>query len=400
VAHIGSGNFIHYFGQTTTATEPISALNLEILQPRFARLAIELDAWEPVNDNDDPLATDPAAFVDDAHNHATFELMQQLQAQGVELTASIWRVPAWLVENPNNGSAQIIPRERYPEAIEAIAAWLLHAQETYGVEVAYFSFNEANIGINVLLSPTDYAEMIRLGGKRFAELGLNTRWLLADCSSIGGCLEYAQGIYANDDIRPYLGPLAFHNWDGVNVADGTITRLSQWAAENGLEARCTEGGWDAQLWRRSKEFPGWQNARRLAYSYTRVLKMSRATTFYYWEMMGGDYALNDGNTPYPALEMLRQMDAAFPPGTQIVGSSRDTSNIVFAAGMRPDGGFSLYIVNNGIAENVRFSGLPDGAYTMTIHSEAALNQPGETLTTADGVLAFQLPKFSVVVLLK
>jgi hypothetical protein len=92
------------------------------------------------------------------------------------------------------------------------------------------------------------------------------------------------------DIHPYLGPFAFHNWDGTNVSDDGIIVLGNWATEQGLEVRCTKGGWDAQLWQRSNEFPSWKNARELAVSYNRVLKMSRATVFCYWEMMGRAFA--------------------------------------------------------------------------------------------------------------
>jgi len=398
IAHIGSGNFIHFFGGSTLATEPISEFNLATLQPRFARLSIELDAWEPVNDNADPYDLDRLALMDDAHNHATFDLMKQLQAQGVELTASVWRVPDWLVEDASMQTGQIIPRALYPEAIEAIASWLLHAKNAYGVEVAFFSFNEANLGINVLLTPEDYSEFIRQAGPRFAALGLKTRFLLADCSAINGCLEYAQGIYAAQDIRPYLGPLAFHNWDGISVGDDTIRALGEWADAQGLEVRCTEGGWDAQLWRRSQEFPSWINARQLMYSYTRTLKLSRAVAFYYWEMMGGDYSLNDGQQAYPALDLLSQLNTAFPPGTQIIETSDDQGAIALVAGLQPNGKLIVQIVNNSIPENLLLRGLPDGAYDMIVSNAKGLRQRLQTIQVSNSAARFEAPAFSVILL--
>ena len=155
ISHLSSGNFVHRWGGTINATEPISDKNIAVLQPRFARVSIELADWEPVNDNGDPLQTDPSAFVDGAYNHAAFELMKQLRAKGVEIIATAWHVPDWLVQNPEVASPRIISRDMYPEAIESIAAWLLHAKEVYGVEVSYVSFNEANMGIDVLLSSED-----------------------------------------------------------------------------------------------------------------------------------------------------------------------------------------------------------------------------------------------------
>ena len=398
VGHVGSGNFIHYFGGTTSTIESISAMNIEQLQPQYARVSIELQEWEPVNDNDDPMLQKPAAFYDDRHNHATFELMKLLSDKGVEITASIWRVPNWLVENPQDESARTISRSMYSEAIESIAAWLVHARDQYGVDVKYISFNEANLGVTVLLSPEDYAEMIRVGGMRFEELGLKTKWLLGDCASIRGCLDYVKPIWGREDIRSYLGLLAFHNWDGINVSNDVITALGTWADEQGLEVRCTEGGWDAQLWQRSNEFPGWTNARQLAISYNRVLKMSRATVFYYWEMMGNDYQLNDGSTPYPAMRVLQQMSDAFPPGTKILGTTPNGSSIYWVAGKTPDGDISIHVVSNTVAEKARISGLPNGIYDLIISTREEFGKHVQSFTVSDGTLLFDLPGFSIALL--
>jgi hypothetical protein len=398
VGQIGGGNFIHYFGGAMSATEPISQMNITLLQPQFARVSIELQEWEPVNDNTDPIFIDPAEFIDDKHNHATFELIKLFKDKGVEITASIWRVPDWLVENPQEESPRIIARNMFPEAIESIAAWLLHARDQYGVEVSYVSFNEANLGVTVLLTPENYVEMIREGGKRFAELGLDTKWLLGDCSSTGGCLEYVKQIWAADDIRSYIGPLAFHSWDGVSVSDDTITALGEWAVDQGLDVHCTESGWDAQLWQRPNEFADWTNARQLAASYNRELKMSKATAFYYWQMMGADYQLNDGHQAYPVMDILQQINDAFPPGTQILGTSPNNSTIYWVAGRKPSGGIVVHVVSSTLAEKAKVSGLPDGVYNLYISTREELVKLTKTFNVTDGSILFDIPTLSVALL--
>ncbi|HEY5959043.1 MAG TPA: hypothetical protein VIV60_20930 [Polyangiaceae bacterium] len=45
ISHIGSGNFNHYFTGVLGVTEPISEMNLALLQPRFARVDIQLAEW-------------------------------------------------------------------------------------------------------------------------------------------------------------------------------------------------------------------------------------------------------------------------------------------------------------------------------------------------------------------
>jgi hypothetical protein len=405
ISQIGSGNFNHRFGQSTSATEPVSELNIAVFQPRFARVAMDIGNWEPVNDNADALEADPSAFVDDRYNHATFEFMQQFQAQGVEFIASVFYVPDWMVENPEDNSQRIIFPTMYPEAIESIAAWLVHAKESYGVEVSYCSFNEANLGFYQLLSSDDYIQMIRLGGQRFAELGLKTKWLLGDCYQIGGCVDYAEPIWETDDIRPYLGPFAFHNYDADTNTDENLTALGDWAADQGLDIRVTEAGWDGDLMRRPKILATWENARQLMLSFNRTLKTTKATTFYYHEMMGRDYALNDGSQPYPSMEMLRQLNEAFPPGAQIVGTSDNTNDIVLVAARTPDGGFGVHLVNVSLAKDdapdeVRIDGLPEGEYQLHLSVDGNLDQLAQSITARAGSLNFALPDSSVGYLVK
>jgi hypothetical protein len=400
ISHLSSGNFVHRWGKSTTATEPISNMNIAVLQPRFARVSIELGDWEPVNDNADPLQMDPSVFVDGAYNHAAFELMKQLRAKGVEIIATVWHVPDWLVQNPEVASPRIISRSMYPEAIESIAAWLLHAKDVYGVEVSYVSFNEANMGIDVLLSSEDYVQMIRLGGRRFAELGLTSKWLLGDCFSIGVCLDYVKPIWKAEDIRSYLGPLAFHNYDADTNSDERLGALGDWAAEQGLETRSTEASWDPELWRRPQILPLWDHAHQLMLSFNRTIKLTRATTLYYWQMLGSDNPLNDGSQPYMAMELLRQLSEAFPPGSQVVGTSPNSSQITLFAARTPDGGFGVHLVSqtldkNSAPEELRIHGLPEGEYVLHLSEDGRLNQNPKRLAAQQGSLAFALPGSSV-----
>jgi hypothetical protein len=198
---------------------------------------------------------------------------------------------------------RVINRATYPEAIESIAAWLSHAKEVYGVDVSYVSFNAASLGIDVLLSPDDYVQMIRLGGRRFGELGLNTKWLLGDCPMIGGCIDYVRPIWQTEDIRPYLGPLAFHTYDADTSSDDRLTELGDWAAQQGLE------------------------------------------------MMGSDNPLNDGNQPFMAMRMLRQLNEAFPPGSQVVATSPNHNSITLFAARAADGKFGVHLVNESLTKD-------------------------------------------------
>jgi O-glycosyl hydrolase len=396
IREIGGGNFIHMFGGVTDASDPISDRNLNTLEPAVARVSINLDLWEPRNDDADPrnMRTDGFKDEEDTFIRGTFEFMRQMKAGGTILVASVWRMPAWLVENPDDDSQQIIPVTLYPEVVESLAAWLLHARDQYGVEVAYISFNEANLGINVLLTPEEYIEIIRLSGARFAELGLKTRWLLADSSNMGSALAYAEAIYSAQDIHPFLGVFAFHSWDAM-AGDDTLQKLGEFAQKNHLEVWCTEGGWDPSMWERPEQFSTWAHALNLAAVYTRVIKATRATTFLYWQMMGTDYMLNDGAESYPALNVLSAYQTYFPAGSTIVNTSADGNQIKFTA-QKGERGFSLVVVNrDAFTEQAQVTGLPDGSYRWLRYSATENGLLVGEITVSGGLLSFELLKSSV-----
>ncbi len=396
IREVGGGNFIHLFSGSTASLEPVSQLNIQTLSPTIVRVRLGMEDWEPVNDNDDPTTAAADQFQDTGYNHAAFDLMRTMKTQhGVtHIIASIWDVPNWMVQNPGETRNRIIPREKYPEAIESIAQWLLHARDVYGVEVDYVSFNEPNIGVNVGLASEDEIEMIRLAGPRFAALGLKTKWLLGDCSNMGSCVNYVTPIWATEEIRPYLGPLAIHSWDSSS-SDWVLEGIADFAKEEGLEVWCTEAGWDPFLWESPTMFPKWFNGLELGMIYSRVLKLTGASVMDYWQMMGQDYSLNDGRIPYPALEVLHQFKVHFPAGSQVIGSSKN-SDTFFNVAARTPIGFSVALIN-GNAEPVvlEIADLPDGAYTLTRVSQTDRETVVGTFTSAGGRLIVEIAPSSV-----
>jgi O-glycosyl hydrolase len=397
IREVGGGNFIHRFGRVTQPFDPVSTMNIETLQMDVVRVRMDLDEWEPVNDDDDPAQFRWDAFQHSAYNRATFGFMQEMSARGVTLIASSWAVPDWLVENPEAVRQQEIKVGLVSEAIEMIAAWLLTARDEYGIEVAYVSFNEADYGVNVRLSPKEYGALVAAAGPRFAELGLKTRWLLADAANLGGCQLYARKIWEQSEARPYLGPLACHSWDGLSVPVQILEQLGVYAEELDRELWITEGGWDFQLWQRRQAFPTWNNALRLATNYSRVLKSSRATTFLYWQMSGNDYNTNDGQHAYPSLEMLAQYASAFPPGSQVVSTSPDLITLYSVAGQSPERFALLLVSTDRRLLPVQIEGLPAGTYQHIVSDETEVLQ--EAGAVEGGMLVeVMLPPKSVNVL--
>ncbi|MEA3335537.1 MAG: hypothetical protein U9R25_06465 [Chloroflexota bacterium] len=380
IEDVSGGNFITQFAQTTEPLEDVSRYNLANLPVRTARVRIGLEDWEPVNDDDDPLNFNWDAFHDDGYNHATFELMQHLQAQGSQLIATVWDVPDWLVSNPQKERTRFMPYDLYPEVVESIAAWLITARDSYGVDVDYVSFNEPDIGAYVSLIPAEIVTLLREAGPRFEALDLHTRWLLADVSNLDGSVSFARSIWRAEDVRSYLGPFAVHSWDS-DSDDSKFKGVRDFAAEEGLDVWISEAGWGAFLWSTPEVFPTWEYALRLANIYSRLLKMSGASRILYWEMMGDDYPLNDGVQPYPSFEILRQFAEYLPPGTEIVATSDNTESLLWFAARTPHG-FLVNLVNPGAEPlAVRIVGVPE---TALRHLSTSEGETGADLGRVDG----------------
>jgi O-glycosyl hydrolase len=396
IEDVGGGNFIHTFAQVTAGLDPIGRFNFEGIRPRHVRLRMALEGWEPENDDGNPDRASAGGFRDEGFNHGAFLLAQEASAHGVELTASIWDVPAWMVTNPGSERSRKIPPELYPELAESMGEWLRTARDGYGAEVSYVSFNEADIGVNVSLNSSEHAALVAEVGSRLAARGLRTKWLLGDCANMAGCVGYARPIWESPVARPYLGIFAFHTWDS-SASDTALASLADFGRETGLSIRGTEGGWDAQLWQRPDQFPTWTNALRLATVYVRVLKLAGASTLLYWQMLGRDYMLNDGASGHPAWQVLRQMQQQIPAGAQVVETSGDRG-LVYSLGVREGGEFVLYLVNGGPADQpVTVAGLPGGSYRQVRSSAAGSDQ--EMAPVSGGrTVSLTLPKESVTLL--
>lgn len=393
IKDVTGGNFINVFSGTTDPTEPVSRYNLEHLPVRVARVRMTLEEWEPVNDNADPTQFAWESFQDTDYNHATFQLMQELQARGTQIIVTSWDLPDWLVANPDKSTNRFVPYENYPELVEIVASWLVHARDKYGVEPAYVSFNEPDVGAYVSIAPFEAAMLIEQAGMRFDGLGIKTKWLIADTANIDGSAAYANSVLKKQDIHPYLGVFANHSWDS-DSPDSDYSDVREFALENNLEVWCTETGSNAFSWQTPEKFPTYAYAVELARIYSRVLKLTGANAILYWEMMGKDYWINDGTNPYPAFSVIRQLGEQIPAGSVIVETSNNTEKFYSVAAQGPDH-FMVFMVNTGNEPlTITVEGLPAGKYSHLQTTETELERVVGTYDLPQDEVTLQLPGMS------
>jgi hypothetical protein len=397
IKDVTGGNFINVFSGTTNATEPMSAYNLAHLAVRVARVRMTLEEWEPVNDDADPNHINWDSFQDTKFNHASFLLMQELQARGTEIVVTSWDLPDWIVADPSKDTKRFVPYENYPEIVEMIAAWLVKARDEYGVEPQYVSFNEPDVGAYITIAPFEAVMLIEQAGKRFDELGIKTKWLIADTANINGSVTYAKSVWKKESIRPYLGVFANHSWDS-DSSDEAYLAVREFALENNLEVWCTETGSDAFSWQSPEKFPTYTYAVELARIYSRVLKLTGANAILYWEMMGTDYWINDGTNPYPSFTMIRQLGEQIPTDSVIVETSNNTDVFYSVAAQTPNH-FMVFMVNTGSEPlTVTIEGLPAGTYSHIQTTETEAEKMLEAYVVPDETVTVQIPGMTVNIL--
>jgi O-glycosyl hydrolase len=395
------GAFVHDSSKSLQEgyQDAVSQYNLDHFQVTHFRVRMTLDAWEPTNDDDDPYHFNNDGFVADNRSTRVFQFMQNVTQTDDQIIASIWDIPGWMAIPAEDATKFSVSPDMYDEIIESMTAWLLYARDEYGVEVDYVSFNEPNLGINVILSSEQYAALAALGGARFAEEGLSTRWVFAEANNIAGTPTYTRLVWEDETARPYLGPFVFHSWD-ANVSDRTMLQIRDWAVENNLETWITETGYDPALWERPEEFRTWDNAVQIARLYSRLFKLTGANVLFYWQMMD-DYPLvsADGTEPYPAFYILQQFQREFPIDSVIVGTS-DNTDTLYSVAAQSDSHFVLHLTNTAqVPEQLNVSGLPAGTYYYISSRSGAMMQQVQTFTVESGTpLQFVLPRLSIGVL--
>jgi hypothetical protein len=398
IAGIGGNFAIGRFTGSLTPNDAVGAITLAQLHPTHARVGIPLKAWLPVSR---PASGGVPAdgYRDTAQAHNVFLLMQDLAQRGIPLVASVWDAPDWLVENPGQVTGRRLLPDSQPMLIEALAAFLVHARDLYGVTVDGVSINEADGGFSLALDAAATASLIANAVPCFRQLGLGTAWMAGDTSNATALPSFAAPVLADAALRPSLVALSFHSWDAT-APDATFAVIAGLAATNGLPVWCTEVGYDPQLAALSPSpFPTWDHAWRLALISHRVLTLSRASVLDYWSYQD-DFPLAGAGGLFPAGVVVKQLADQLAPGSHLVSASASDARLwSLAAVHAPHNHFMTQVINTGSGSlAVRLVGLPDQMLAIVRTSAGERLAPVGTALPVAGQLALTLPAQSITTL--
>lgn len=350
------GNFVY------AIDDPATQIALDSFKLTWARVGMELAKWEPENDNGDPNSTHfeklTAADQPGSALRKRFEMDRKLFAlSGGRMIASVWAPPKWFL--PEGKTQGPIPREKWDELAECITSYLIHLKNRYGVEPALFSFNESDIGIDVLLNAEETRDIINLLGARFETAGLRTKILLGDSADLKKGLVQIEPTLNDREAMKHVAALAYHTWNDQSAHWKAWADIAQ---KHGLMLMTTEMGDDPASWQ-DGSYNSPINTLHLAEKYLRQLRDARTQVLLEWEWTG-DYSVTatgaDGKRELSNRgRFLRQLTQTTPTQANVIEAKCDADSITATAVMADDGkSAAIHLLNRGGDRTIRIAGVP------------------------------------------
>jgi hypothetical protein len=352
---------------------PQTQYNIDTLNPAWARTEMTLTDWEPANDNNNPNDINWAYL----EGHVTpgsnleqeFLLAKQLQDKHVPYLISIWSLPSWM--QPTPGTA--IAPEMWPEVVESICSYLVYAREHYGVEPNYFSFNEPSVGVNVLFSPEQHRDAIKLLGDAFKAQGLKTKMVLAEAASSTVSTSYAQPTIDDPCALQYVGVVSIHSWpwgDYASWAAG-VSAWSDVADSIGVPLVIGEAGSDAGAYNTPWVISMFDYAIQDLQNFIGLLHYGRPRGVMHWEYTN-DYSLVDMTHSYPVPDnryyYIKQIQD-YSADSNAMPVTCDNNNVMVVAFKGELAGktrLTIHLANFGAAKHVSINGFPSGVTQVGI----------------------------------
>jgi O-glycosyl hydrolase len=394
---------------------PITQYTLANLRQAWARTEMTAYEWEPENDNSDPADTNwdylKSHDTPDSNLHREFLLAKQIQDKGIPYVISIWGMPMWIYDPPATsvrGGRRKIAADKWDEVLECLGSYLVYARGQYGVEPDLFCFNEANIGVDVWLTPEEHRDAIKLLGAHFAKLGLKTKMLLADATGPRGTQTYAEAAANDPEAMKYVTAVAFHSWGGASPQE--YAAWGDLAKRLRLPLLVTELGVDAGAWR-TRSYDSFHYALQEVRMYQELLLYARPQGTMQWEFTS-DYGIckvekdangNETVVPTVRFQFVRHFCNLTPLHSDALTVSSDHDKVLFTAFAGDENGrrvYTLHLANLGPARKATVKGLPPEITRLRaiVTDETRAFEELEPVTPRNGSLEMELPALSLTTL--
>jgi len=342
---------------------PVADYTFAELRPAWARFEFKGGLWDRERENPGP------ALLRD------FELMQRAERAGIPWALSLWRLPERYYSDPNQKPPGTFNRqiaaERWPEFLDLLGSFILHAKERYGAEPDFFSFNEPDLGVDLGFTPETHRDTIKRIGAHFESLGLKTKLLLGDTANPRDTHRYVLATAADPEAMRHVGAVSFHSWfDGSPAQYRAWRDVARWL---GLPLIVGEAGTDPGAWK-NDIYESYAYGLGEMRQYQELLRDAQPASLLFWEYTD-DYGLAtagpDGKVvPSSRFWLMKHFAALTPWKSEGVASSSDRADVLVSA-FAKDGAVVVQILNLGPARDATVSGLPVGKWRSVTTTETA-----------------------------
>jgi len=344
---------------------------------------------------------------ENGHVQESAQMAARLKAIGMPVVVSCWFPPQWaLVPGQKRGSGGVAALRLEPTQMdriyESMVSYLEFLKTDYGVEADYFSFNESDIGIDVLHTPQEHCDFIKDFGAKLAERHLATKMLLGD-NSDATTIDFIAPALADKDAHKYIGAVSFHSWRGCD--DETLQRWHEAARSINVPLIVGEGSTDAAAHRYNAIFKESTFALYEINLYTRICAICQPLSILQWQLTA-DYSLLQGDgilgdngplRPTQRFHNLRQL-ALTPADGFAVPLTVDKDNINMAAFYnKAQNKGAVHIVNNGATCKGEIAGLPATVEKAVVYvTNARQNSEAQQVSVQNGCAVVDMPAESFV----
>jgi hypothetical protein len=350
---------------------------LKNLRVAWGRAEMPWRNWQP-DINADPTALAEAGKLD-GHVKQSMEMAQRLGQMNMPIILSAWAPPQWAVvgplkyrPTPDGVWGNPLNNDNMQQIYKSITDYIIYLKNHYGVEVACFSFNESDLGINIRQTGEEHLALIKGLGKYFADKGLKTKLLLGD-NSDATTYKFIYPALNDPGAWPYIGAVSFHSWRGWDTE--TLQKWASAAAKLNLPLLVGEGSIDAAAWQYPAYFEEQSYALEEISLYMRLLAICQPLSILQWQLTadysplsGGGIFGNDGPlAPTQRFWQLKQL-ASTPANLKAMPVSVDKTAISCAAlGDVNKHKYIIHMVNNSAARKVYLKDLPASVNRLKVY---------------------------------
>lgn len=381
---------------------------LQNMRVAYGRVEMPWQKWQP-DETTDPIAEARKGNLDE-HVRRSMEMAQRLQAKGMPVIVSCWFPPVWAIDGKpedykRKGGIQAyrLNPQKEKQIYKSLADYLVYLKQEYGVETVMFSFNESDLGIDVLFTAEEHARFIKGFGAYMAERGLPTTLLLGD-NSDATTLSFLDAALNDKSVWQYIGAVSFHSWRGCD--DATLKRWADISKKINKPLIVGEGSTDAAAWRYPEIFGESTFAFYEINLYVRLCAICQPLSILQWQLTS-DYSLLWGDGIFGSEGPLRPTQrfwnikqlASTPENSFAIPLNCDKKEVnATAFGNISKGEYAVHLVNNGAACEAIVTGLPENITSCRAYvtnSERSMEEL-KSIKVESGKVVVEMPGLSFV----